>query len=128
MRTTVSASMVRHKGQRCETIWPVVGPFVQPARLVFDRYATCSAVRDPTSVRVTMNGQSAPSVRLQGVTKRFGDFTAVDSLNLDIERGEFFTLLGPSGCGKTTTLRMIAGFEDPTEGRVLLDGDEVTDQ
>ena len=73
-----------------------------------------------------MNGQSAPSVRLQGVTKRFGDFTAVDSLDLDIERGEFFTLLGPSGCGKTTTLRMIAGFEDPTEGVVLLDGDDVT--
>jgi spermidine/putrescine transport system ATP-binding protein len=73
-----------------------------------------------------MNGQSAPSVRLQGVTKRFGDFTAVDSLDLDIERGEFFTLLGPSGCGKTTTLRMIAGFEDPSEGVVLLDGDDVT--
>jgi spermidine/putrescine transport system ATP-binding protein len=71
-------------------------------------------------------GQGAPSVRLQGVTKRFGDFTAVDSLDLDIERGEFFTLLGPSGCGKTTTLRMIAGFEDPTEGVVLLDGDDVT--
>jgi spermidine/putrescine transport system ATP-binding protein len=68
----------------------------------------------------------APSVRLEGVTKRFGDFTAVDDLSLDIERGEFFTLLGPSGCGKTTTLRMIAGFEDPTEGRVLLDGDVVT--
>ena len=68
----------------------------------------------------------APSVRLEGVTKRFGDFTAVDSLTLDIERGEFFTLLGPSGCGKTTTLRMIAGFEDPTEGVVLLDGDDVT--
>jgi spermidine/putrescine transport system ATP-binding protein len=73
-----------------------------------------------------MNGQSAPSVRLQGVTKRFGDFTAVDSLDLDIERGEFFTLLGPSGCGKTTTLRMIAGFDDPTEGVILLDGDDVT--
>jgi spermidine/putrescine transport system ATP-binding protein len=68
----------------------------------------------------------APSVRFEGVTKRFGDFTAVDALSLDIERGEFFTLLGPSGCGKTTTLRMVAGFEDPTEGRVLLDGDDVT--
>ncbi len=73
-----------------------------------------------------MNGESAPSVRLQGVTKRFGDFTAVDAMDLDIERGEFFTLLGPSGCGKTTTLRMVAGFEDPTEGVVLLDGDDVT--
>src|ERR671915_809732 len=68
----------------------------------------------------------APSVRLQGVTKRFGDFTAVRDMDLDIPRGQFFTMLGPSGCGKTTTLRMVAGFEEPTEGRVLLDGDDVT--
>ena len=67
-----------------------------------------------------------PSVRLEGVVKRFGDFTAVRDLDLDIERGEFFTLLGPSGCGKTTTLRMVAGFEEPTEGRVLLDGVDVS--
>jgi len=60
------------------------------------------------------------------VTKRFGDTTAVRDLSLDIERGEFFTLLGPSGCGKTTTLRMIAGFEEPTAGAVLLDGEDVT--
>jgi spermidine/putrescine transport system ATP-binding protein len=68
-----------------------------------------------------------PSVRLEGVTKRFGDLQAVRQLSLDVERGEFFTLLGPSGCGKTTTLRMVAGFEEPTEGRVLLDGEDVTD-
>jgi spermidine/putrescine transport system ATP-binding protein len=67
-----------------------------------------------------------PSVRLAGVTKRFGDLTAVRELELDIDRGEFFTLLGPSGCGKTTTLRMIAGFEEPSEGSVLLDGTDVT--
>jgi spermidine/putrescine transport system ATP-binding protein len=67
-----------------------------------------------------------PSVRLEGVTKRFGDFTAVRAMNLDIPRGQFFTMLGPSGCGKTTTLRMVAGFEEPTEGRVLLDGDDMT--
>jgi spermidine/putrescine transport system ATP-binding protein len=66
-----------------------------------------------------------PSVRLEGVVKRFGDFTAVRDLNLDIDRGEFFTLLGPSGCGKTTTLRMIAGFEEPSGGRVLLEGLDV---
>jgi spermidine/putrescine transport system ATP-binding protein len=67
-----------------------------------------------------------PSVRLERVTKRFGDLTAVRGLTLDIERAEFFTLLGPSGCGKTTTLRMVAGFEEPSEGRVLLDGEDVT--
>jgi spermidine/putrescine transport system ATP-binding protein len=68
----------------------------------------------------------APSVRLQAVTKRFGDFTAVRGMDLDIPQGQFFTMLGPSGCGKTTTLRMIAGFEEPTEGVVWLDGDDVT--
>jgi spermidine/putrescine transport system ATP-binding protein len=67
-----------------------------------------------------------PSVRLERVTKRFGDFTAVREMDVDIQRGEFFTMLGPSGCGKTTTLRMVAGFEEPSEGRVLLDGDDVT--
>jgi spermidine/putrescine transport system ATP-binding protein len=71
-------------------------------------------------------GQATPSVSLQGVTKRFGDFTAIRDLVLDIPRGEFFTLLGPSGCGKTTTLRMVAGFEEPSEGNVLLDGEDVT--
>src|ERR671918_296861 len=70
--------------------------------------------------------QMAPSVRLQGGSKRFGDLTAVREMDLDIPKGEFFTLLGPSGCGKTTTLRMVAGFEDPSEGRVLLSGEDVT--
>ena len=64
---------------------------------------------------------------LQGVTKRFGDLVAVDALDLEVPRGSFFALLGPSGCGKTTTLRMIGGFEDPTEGAVLLGGEDVTD-
>jgi spermidine/putrescine transport system ATP-binding protein len=76
---------------------------------------------------MSLEGEAGlPSVRLQGVTKRFGDFAAVREMDLDIPRGEFFTMLGPSGCGKTTTLRMIAGFEEPTEGTVLLDGDDVT--
>jgi spermidine/putrescine transport system ATP-binding protein len=65
------------------------------------------------------------AVRLAGITKRFGDFVAVDDLNLDIYEGEFFSLLGPSGCGKTTTLRMIAGFEEPTEGSISVAGVEV---
>ena len=62
---------------------------------------------------------------LRGITKRFGELTAVDSIDLDIKEGEFFTLLGPSGCGKTTTLRMIAGFEEPNEGQILVDGNDV---
>jgi spermidine/putrescine transport system ATP-binding protein len=65
-------------------------------------------------------------VELHGVTKRFGDFVAVEDVSLCIERGEFLTLLGPSGCGKTTLLRMISGFEFPTEGTVLLEGRDVT--
>ena len=67
-----------------------------------------------------MTGTS--SVELRGVTKRFGDLVAVDDLDLDLASGEFFTLLGPSGCGKTTTLRMIAGFEQPSEGEILIEG------
>src|SRR3954468_20888692 len=66
-------------------------------------------------------------VELRNVTKRFGDFTAVDRIDLTIRQGEFLTLLGPSGCGKTTLLRMISGFERPTEGSVLLAGVDVTD-
>ncbi len=65
---------------------------------------------------------------IQGVTRRFGDFTAVDRVSLAIEAGEFFTLLGPSGCGKTTLLRMIAGFDLPDEGRILLDGEDLADR
>ena len=70
-------------------------------------------------------GDGRGSVELQGVTKKFGTFTAVDDIDLEIGDGEFFTMLGPSGCGKTTTLRMIAGFEQPTQGEVLIDGQDV---
>ena len=91
----------------CRTFWEV-------RRL----RATASA----HSLHVVLDG--SPSVSLQSVTKRFGDFVAVDDLDLDIGQGEFFTLLGPSGCGKTTTLRMIAGFEEPTEGIVRIDGED----
>jgi spermidine/putrescine transport system ATP-binding protein len=65
-------------------------------------------------------------VELRSVTKRFGGFAAVSELDLTIRKGEFLTLLGPSGCGKTTLLRMISGFETPTEGTVWLDGEDVT--
>ena len=68
---------------------------------------------------------SEPTVRLEQVTKAFGDVVAVRELDLEIAPGEFFTLLGPSGCGKTTTLRMVAGFEQPSAGTVLIDGEDV---
>ena len=67
-----------------------------------------------------------PDIRLVGVGKRYGEVVAVDSLDLEVARGEFFTMLGPSGSGKTTTLRMIAGFEDPDQGHVELAGKDVT--
>ena len=73
-----------------------------------------------------MNNVTAPLVRFEAVSKRFGALTAVDGLSLDIAHGEFFALLGPSGCGKTTLLRMLAGFEAPTEGRILLDGEDIS--
>src|ERR1700677_710978 len=66
-----------------------------------------------------------PLLRIDAVAKKFGAFRAVDRLSLDIRAGEFFALLGPSGCGKTTLLRMLAGFETPDEGRILLDGNDI---
>jgi putative spermidine/putrescine transport system ATP-binding protein len=70
--------------------------------------------------------QAGSGVRLEGLVKRYGDVEAVAGIDLEIADGEFFSMLGPSGSGKTTTLRMIAGFEQPTEGRVLLHGRDVT--
>jgi spermidine/putrescine transport system ATP-binding protein len=74
-----------------------------------------------------MNGAGAKGeIRIDGVTKVFGRQTAVDDVSFDIPGGEFFSMLGPSGCGKTTTLRMIAGFEEPTSGRIILEGHDVS--
>src|SRR6266487_2286284 len=65
-------------------------------------------------------------LELEDITKQFGRNTAVDHINVSVEQGEFLTLLGPSGCGKTTILRMVAGFEMPSEGTILLDGEDIT--
>ena len=65
-------------------------------------------------------------IQLTNLVKRFGDVEALKGISVDIPKGEFFSLLGPSGCGKTTTLRMIAGFERPTSGEILLDGKDMS--
>ncbi len=72
-----------------------------------------------------LDGGAVPDVEIVNVTKRFGAVTAVDRMDLRIDRGSFYSFLGPSGCGKTTTLRMIAGFEQPTEGEILLQGEPI---
>jgi spermidine/putrescine transport system ATP-binding protein len=82
-------------------------------------------VEESVSERPETSAERTSSVELERVTKRFGELVAVRELELAIERGEFFTLLGPSGCGKTTTLRMVAGFEEPSAGRVLIEGADV---
>ncbi|HJQ72496.1 MAG TPA: ATP-binding cassette domain-containing protein, partial [Actinomycetota bacterium] len=82
-----------------------------------------AARRDEAAVETV----GAAAVALEDVVKRFGDVVAVDGVSLDVRPGEFFSLLGPSGSGKTTCLRMIAGFEQPTSGRIFLDGRDVSD-
>ena len=77
--------------------------------------------------RPWLDPDAQPFIQIQGLTKSFGVFTAVDSVDLDIYKGELFSLLGGSGCGKTTLLRMLAGFETPTEGKVLIDGMDMTE-
>lgn len=73
-----------------------------------------------------LDPQETPYIQIEGVTKKYGEIVAIDHLSLDIYQKEFFALLGGSGCGKTTLLRMLAGFESPNEGRILLDGEDVS--
>ena len=90
----------------------------EAARAVGDADSASGAPREAGAADV-------PLLRIEGVTKKFGPFRAVEKLSLDIRAGEFFALLGPSGCGKTTLLRMLAGFETPDEGRILLGGSDI---
>jgi putrescine transport system ATP-binding protein len=80
---------------------------------------------EPSKGEPGADAAEIPLLRIDAVVKKFGVFRAVDRLSLDIRAGEFFALLGPSGCGKTTLLRMLAGFETPDEGRILLDGRDI---
>jgi putrescine transport system ATP-binding protein len=74
-----------------------------------------------------LDSSQKPYIQIQNVTKRFGEFIAIDNLTLDIYKNEFFSLLGPSGCGKTTLLRMLAGFEKITDGKILVDGEDISE-
>jgi len=80
-----------------------------------------------TPVSPWLDSTQKPYIQIENVTKKFGDFTAIDNLSLDIYKNEFFSLLGPSGCGKTTLLRMLAGFEKITNGKILLDGEDISE-
>lgn len=67
-----------------------------------------------------------PQIQIEGISKRYGNFPALRKLDLEIYKGEFFSLLGSSGCGKTTLLRILGGFESPSQGRILIDGIDIT--
>ena len=81
---------------------------------------------DLSSTNPWLDSNQKPYIQIENVTKKFGEFTAIDNLSLDIYKNEFFSLLGPSGCGKTTLLRMLAGFEDVTNGKILVDGEDMS--
>src|SRR6266404_5462759 len=90
-----------------------------------EEVAKIETAAEPVGLAPSPAAADIPLLRIEGVGKKFGSFSAVDRLSLDIRAGEFFALLGPSGCGKTTLLRMLAGFETPDEGRILLDGKDI---
>src|SRR3954451_1903155 len=98
-------TITRHAASRISTMRSPTGPPRLTDRLVRPMLEIVSTAANP---------DGAVSVRLERVTKRFGALAAVRDLSLDVRRGEFFSLLGPSGCGKTTTLRLLAGFEEPS--------------
>ena len=111
----------------CNTV--VTGSVLRDDDLLRMREATSKGAILSEQTMTPPAANTAPTsevIRLEHVRKEFGSFVAVHDANFDIGRGEFFAMLGPSGCGKTTTLRMIAGFDLPTAGRVLLEGQDVT--
>jgi putrescine transport system ATP-binding protein len=98
---------------------------MEPAGIMTEDVANDLPLQDSAKPVAPIAAADMPLLRIDGVVKRFGGFTAVDKLSLDIRAGEFFALLGPSGCGKTTLLRMLAGFETPDAGRILLNGKDI---
>ena len=84
------------------------------------------SLADASSATPWKDPAQKPFIELKSLSKRFGQFTAVDNIDLKIYRGELFTILGGSGCGKSTLLRMLAGFENPSDGRILIDGVDIT--
>src|ERR1700737_1156216 len=95
------------------------------AAIITEDVAETAADADSPKPKPQTEAVDIPLLRIDAVVKKFGAFRAVDRLSLDIRAGEFFALLGPSGCGKTTLLRMLAGFETPDEGRILLNGRDI---
>src|SRR5690606_26795712 len=91
-----------------------------------DRLANAARARRGVDALLGREHPGRMNLSLEALSKRFGSTVAVRDLSLEVPAGEFLSLLGPSGCGKTTTLRMIAGFETPTSGRILLGGRDVT--
>ncbi|MFP9192410.1 ABC transporter ATP-binding protein [Natrialbaceae archaeon A-CW1-1] len=100
--------------------------------MAFERRVTRESVESPapeseTEIEAESQSRTPIALSLEGVTRRYAETTAVDDVTLRVREGEFFALVGPSGCGKTTTLRLIAGFEHPTTGRIRFRGEDVTD-
>ncbi|HEX5829250.1 MAG TPA: ATP-binding cassette domain-containing protein, partial [Candidatus Limnocylindrales bacterium] len=110
---TTSATPEGTQGVHHDHDHEIAGPSITPEGLRAHAEEHAAALGD------------VPDVHINGVTKRFGDVVAVDSMELEVARGAFYSFLGPSGCGKTTTLRMIAGFEQPTSGEIYLAGEPV---
>ena len=120
------AGNMAEEAQQNEAVTEPAEPVLPVADLVKPEPQAADPVEpEPASFALPALAADMPLLRIEGVVKKFGSFRAVDGVSLDIRAGEFFALLGPSGCGKTTLLRMLAGFETPDEGRILLSGRDI---